>query len=168
MPPAKGSKRVTKTRKPVTLSAMQTGSVEPTLMGRYRRTRGERDEQQKAFDAMVDLAWREWIDAGKPEDWNEQPGTFFTVPADELETAQYLVYRAGRYYHLKIRFGRVETEVGEDGATYATAVFTATDFPAGESEPPDEDDDNDGYATASDVRDVAQQTGLTPEEASRL
>jgi hypothetical protein len=147
MAPKKGTKRVVKQRPPVNMSILQTAIIEPSQMGRFRRTRGERDEQQKAFDKIVDLAWKEWDNAGQPSDWNSVPGTWLSVAETDYETAKFMIEKAGRFYHFKITFGRVERQevTNEDGSVtpYATFVFTAIDFPAGEAEPESEEDEED-------------------------
>lgn len=149
MPPKKGTKRVVINRPPINMDHMQTATIAPVDMGKYRRTRGERNEQQQAFDKLVDLAWKEWDAAGQPSDWNSIPGTWLSVLAADYETAKFMVEKAGRYYHFKITFGRLEksTEPDDDGkpVEYVTFVFTATNYPAGETEPeaPEDDEDED-------------------------
>jgi hypothetical protein len=184
MAPKKGSTKTVKTRPPINLQALQSGKVAPTDMGRYRRTRGARDEQQQAIDKIVDLAWREWKNTGlgADADWNDVPGTFLQCPEADYDSLKFLVEKAGRFYHFKVTFGRIEKEdvqlEDENGAPlyvttsgefatldsgaefreeadadglsahylpatepYVTFVFTATDRPAGESEPENDDED---------------------------
>lgn len=136
----KGTKRVVKVRPPINFAKVTATRVEGIEMARMRPTRGERDDEQKQVDKLVEAAWNEWRSAGSPVKWEDQPGTFLSVPQAQLETLQWRVRRAGTFMALKIRFGRIETVKGTDGV-YSQVVFVATDRPAGEI--PDTVDDED-------------------------
>jgi hypothetical protein len=144
MAPKKGSTRTVKTRPPVNLAKLTTGIMPPESMGRMRATKGDRDEQQLAFDKIVDLAWQEWDAAGRPTEWTEIPGTWLTVPEADVDSAKYLVQRAGRHYHFRIRFGRVEVSE-QDGERYSTFVFVATNFPPKGEESEESEEGDESY-----------------------
>jgi hypothetical protein len=141
-----------------------------TDMALHRRTRVVRSDKQKAIDAIVEAAWKAWTEAGRPTSWVEQPGRLVTVPAEQWETAVYMIRRGGTFYDLKIRFGDVDT-FEKDGVQFSQAVFTATERPAGEqpdSDQPAEDGDQaeDGGQADEDARleqeNVDQQSDVAP------
>lgn len=142
MAPKKGAKRVPKVRPPLDFGDITVSRVtDRRTMADMRRTRGDRDPQQLQVDAIVDAAYNEWLEAGKPTAWVDQPGTFLSVPQDQAETLQWRVRQAGTHYALRIRFGDIKITDG-----YAEVVFTATDRPAKSDDAQDgaQDDAQDG------------------------
>jgi hypothetical protein len=123
MAPQKGSKRVVKDRPALTAMGFQRVQ-DRREMAEYRRRRVERDEQQRDIDAVVNEAYEAWIDSGRPPDWNDQPGTFWTGPQAELETLQWRVRKAGEHFTLKIRFGQLVTVTAPEDVLNAAAVQT--------------------------------------------
>jgi hypothetical protein len=136
MAPRKGSKRVTKVRPALDFNALTVAKVAPEQMSQYRPTRGERDPEQRQVDSIVKSAWDAWVAAGKPEAWDEQPGTYLSVPEAHAETLKWRVGRSGSFYDLRIRFGRTEIEERDDGK-FAVVVFTAITKPSGEADTAD-------------------------------
>lgn len=125
MAPKKGAKRVAKTRPALDFGDIRVEAVnDRRTMAEYRRTRGERDAEQTQVDKIVSAAYDEWIAAGKPTAWTDQPGTFLSVPQAQAETLRWRVVKAGQHYGLKIRFGDQK-----DADGYAEVVFTATERP---------------------------------------
>jgi hypothetical protein len=120
-------------RPPLDLSVIQVRTgLNRSEMAQKRRTRVTRTPEQKAIDAIVEAAWKQWVEEGKPASWVEQPGREITAPAEQWDTVTYYVHKAGKFYDLKIRFGDVERFTAEDGTEYASAVFTATERAAGD------------------------------------
>jgi len=157
-------------RPPVDLSTISvTTDLSRVDMARHRRTRTARDDDQKAIDAIVEAAWKAWVEAGRPADWVDQPGRLIAAPAEAWETIVFLVQKAGRFYSLKIKFGDVDT-FDKDGVTYSEAVFTATERPAGEQSDatlPDgeQDGDQSGDQPGDQSGDQSgEQDGDQPEE----
>jgi hypothetical protein len=139
MAPKKGTKRVVKVRPALTIADGSFQRVQDrTTMAQYRRTRGERDAEQRQIDAVVEAAWQDWQDAGRPTEWPDMPGTYWTGPKAEFETLQWRVHKAGQYFALKVRFGDIKEVVGENGSPYAECVFVVTDRPKDEAPTPEE------------------------------
>ncbi len=146
MAPKKGSKRVPKVRTPLTMNRVSAQRVQDKrTMAEYRQQRVERDAEQRYFDQLVQEAWDAWVDAGRPTDWLEMPGTFMTVPADQVETLKWRIGKSRAHYDFKIRYGRTEMVKDDQGDDYAQVVFVVSDRPKGEPKPEDGDeDDSDG------------------------
>jgi hypothetical protein len=156
MAPKKGSKRIVKDRPALDFNAAVFGTVtERKTMAEYRRTRGERDAEQKQIDAIVDAAYNAWIEAGKPTEWVDQPGTMWTGPKEQADTLMWRVHRSGQHYSLKIKFGDLKTYTGEDGKEYAEVIFVVTDRPA--NDVPDAEEEEAAEDEAAEARDAADE-----------
>lgn len=122
MAPVKGSKRKVKVLVPLDFSKITVSKVPPADMTAYRPHRGERDAEQRNVDSIVDVAYRQWESAGKPQNWDEAPGMFLKVPDEAVETVQTRVRRAATMYNLSVKFGSIQSADG-----YSTVVFVASD-----------------------------------------
>lgn len=143
MAPKKGSKRTVIERPPLDFKSLTVAKATPQTMKEHRPVGRVRDDEQLQIDGIVKAAYQEWVAAGKPSDWTEQPGTYLSVPESQLDTLKWRVTRAGTHYDLKIKFSSPEISkvelTDEDGEgtgefmMVAEVVFTATDKPSGES-----------------------------------
>lgn len=102
-----------------------TKATEETLR-QHRRTRGERDTEQKAVDTLVRQVHEAWVSAGRPEEWREQAGVavHLRIPSGQYETLEWRLRKAGEYFDVAIRLSD-RTDV--DG--YVEFVFLAKDRP---------------------------------------
>lgn len=137
-------------------SLVVTEITERKTMAEYRRTRTEREPEQRAVDQLVNKAYEAWLAAGKPTSWVQTPGMLVKVPEKQFETLQFRIRKAGVFYDLRIRFGDVK--VSADGKVkYAECVFTATDRPADEQPDPEDveaaedESDNEGTNEKPDI-----------------
>jgi hypothetical protein len=120
--PKKGSKRTAKVLVPLDFSKITVAKVAPGAeMAAHRPTRGDRDAEQKQIDQLVRAGWDAWDEVGRPTDWEDQPGTYLSVPDEVVETVKTRVTRAGQFYKMSVRFGRIESTDG-----YSTVVFVVT------------------------------------------
>lgn len=121
-------------RKPLelVLDGLEVATVtDPQEMAKARRTR-DRSPEQKRLDAMVENAWKAWKDAGQPTEWPRMPGVKVRIGESQFETLQAGIRKAGQFYDLKVRFGKVSTVNG-----VCEVVFVVTDRPE-----KDNDDEN--------------------------
>jgi hypothetical protein len=128
----------TKTRKPRTprppldLSAMSAAIVAPDVVAKRRRTvnreGGARKPAQVEIDKLVTAVHAAWVKAGRPEKWDERPGTQIKVPAAQAETLYSAMYSAGSFLNLRVRRGDVR-EYEDNGKAMVDVVFTVTDMP---------------------------------------
>lgn len=118
------------------LSGLESAVVtDPREMAKARRTRGERSAEQKKLDAMVEGAWQAWKEAGQPSEWPKMPGVKVRIGEAQFETLQAGIRKAGQFYDLKVRFGKV-SKLNTPNGTICEVVFVVTDRP-------EKDDDNE-------------------------
>jgi hypothetical protein len=161
MAPKKGSKRVVKERPAIDFTSSTFARVqERKTMAEYRRTRGERDQEQREFDRIVDEAYNDWVNAGKPTDWVDMPGTYWQGPKEQAETVMWRVHRSGQHYSLKIRFGDLKEITGPNGESYAEVVFVVTDRPANDT--PDEEEAEAAEDEAAEAAEADQADAEVP------
>lgn len=140
-PETPGGKRVRKDRPPLDFAIMTVGTIDPGIeMAKARRRRTDADPELAQVLTIVEAAYDGWLEAGSPLDWNNQPGTYVTVPKIQQETAEWQIRRAGQRLGLKIRFGRPEVD---DEDQTATVVFTATDRNSSVNDDDDKDESGD-------------------------
>jgi hypothetical protein len=138
MAPKKGSKRTAKVLAPLDFSKITVAKVAPGAeMAAHRPTRGERDAEQRQIDALVKAGWEAWDELDRPDSWEDQPGTYLSVPDAVVETVKTRVTRAGQFYKMSIRFGRIESTDG-----YSTVVFVVTDAKKRDKNDESADDDS--------------------------
>ena len=125
-------------RKPLSLDlgGLEVATVtDPQEMAKARRTRGERSADQKRLDAMVENAWKSWKEAGEPTEWPKMPGVKIRIGESQFETLQAGIRKAGQFYDLKVRFGKVAKTNG-----VCEVVFVVTDRPEKDDDSNDSED----------------------------
>lgn len=128
-------------RKPLSLDlgGLEVAPVtDPQEMAKARRVRGERSPDQKRLDAMVENAWKAWKDAGEPSEWPKMPGVKIRIGESQFETLQAGIRKAGQFYDLKVRFGKVEKTNG-----VCEVVFVVTDRPAKDDKSTNDDENEE-------------------------
>jgi hypothetical protein len=123
--------RVRKDYAPLDLTTIQAVPVSRELLVKHRNTKGEREPEQIAVDKLVNTAYKRWVEAGKPQAWLESDtGYLMKMPKEQVETFMYRVRKAGTYYDVAIRFGKVLED--EDGKSLV--LFIAKDRPVKDEE----------------------------------
>jgi hypothetical protein len=96
------------------------------LAARQRPRTGKavvRSKEQLAIDKMVELAYKKWVEAGKPKEFSKSPGGHLTVPESQVLVVERAIRKSGVFLHLSIRFGSNEPDA--DGNV--VIVFRAAD-----------------------------------------
>lgn len=117
-----------KDRPALDFKAIKFHKPDAKTVNSLRRTRGERNPEQKVVDELVESVYNDWLDAGKPETWDDiadkagKGAMTLVVPEKQLETLQYRLRTAGAFLHMSVRFGDIKNADG-----YATTIFRVCD-----------------------------------------
>lgn len=131
-------------RTPVDFSKLTVSAVtERTEMAKYRRTKTERDAEQKALDDLVVKAHKRWEESGRPDNWLQSPGLKLRIPTDQVDTLKFRLRKSALYYGMALRFGATVSS----GDGFSEVVFIAKD--------PNEKDRAEAEAEVNDSGDTA-------------
>lgn len=106
-----------KERAKIPAELFQFESVPADERNTVRRQRGERDEQQRRFDALIAAVRDEWRKLGKPDQWPLMPVKRLSAPAALVEDFQFYLRKAANYHNAKIIFGNI-SEKDKNGRKY--------------------------------------------------
>jgi hypothetical protein len=109
------------------LSGAKMALVDSDVLAARQRPRTSktvvRSKEQRAIDKMVELAYKKWVEAGKPKEFSKSPGGHLTVPESQVLVVERAIRKSGVFLHLSIRFGSNEPDA--DGNV--VIVFRAAD-----------------------------------------
>ena len=82
-----------------------------------------RDEAQKIIDGDVQAAYDAWVEAGKPESFNNSPRKRRMVAPENVDTVRHMLKRAGSFLDKRVRIAPTRTHVSGNSMIY----FVVTD-----------------------------------------
>jgi len=122
-----------KPRPALNLSAMRNTVVkvtDPKVMAEHRRvksTTGEKSEERRFIDQVVQAAYDAWVESGKSKEWAKSFGLLLNVPNEQVVTFKDRVHTSAKAMAYKASFG-ADTTDGE----LTTVALRVTDIPVDE------------------------------------
>jgi hypothetical protein len=101
--------------------------TDPQVMAAHRRTHattGEKSEERRFVDQVVQAAYDAWVESGKSADWAKSFGLLLNVPNDQVATFKDRVHTSAKAMAYKASFG-TDTTDGE----LTTVALRVIDMP---------------------------------------
>lgn len=111
-----------KVRQPTPAELLVFESVEAEERNTVRRQRGERDENQRKYDALVQMVRGEWRELGSPGKWEQMPVKSLKTPKSGIEDMQFFLGKAAKYHNARMIYGKV-TNKDKNGKTFADGFW---------------------------------------------
>lgn len=111
-----------KVREPIPTELLTFESVEADERNTVRRQRGERDDNQRKFDALVVTVRGEWRELGSPTRWEQMPVKRLKSPKSKIEDFQFFLNKAAQYHNARIIYGKI-TDKDQHGKKYTDGMW---------------------------------------------
>lgn len=113
-----------KERQPIPASEMQFERVDREDRQIARRKRGERSEQQLAYDKLAKQQLDEWRELGKPSNWLDMPVIQLILSKQYVDDAQFYLRKGADLYVAKCIFGNItDKDVKNGGRKFPDGKF---------------------------------------------
>lgn len=104
-----------------------TKVTDATVMAQHRRTKdgGEKSEERKFIDQVVQAGYEAWVESGKPTDWTRSYGLLVDIPNEQVPTFKDRIHTSAKGLGYRASFG-TDAPAGNGMTTVALRV---TDLP---------------------------------------